>query len=342
MPGSIAVRDMTVYPTRCVCHTLYMTHTEHGSTPVVEIEHLTKTYGNHTVLNDLNLSIAPGAVTALLGPNGAGKTTLVNILTTLVPFDQGRVRVLGHDVRTERRAVQQLISVTGQFAAVDEVLTGRENLVMMAQLLGMSTTAARARSDELLSRFELANAAGKRAATYSGGMRRKLDLAVSLLASPQVLFLDEPTTGLDTRSRQALWEDIRELSAAGTSVFLTTQYLEEADALANRILVLSGGSIVADGTAAQLKAATGRGAIVEVHDEHGQVVREIDSDGTAEDLASITASLADTSPTADISVRRPTLDEAFLALTAPAGTGEHPHRINDATNSTDTTQRIAR
>lgn len=281
--------------------------------PVVETRGLTKKYGSQVVLDDVSFSLAPG-VHALLGPNGAGKTTLVNILSTLIPADGGTAAVLGHDVGRERTQVQRRVSVTGQFAAVDDVLTGTENMMLMGQLLGLSPGAARRRGRELLEHFALDQAAGKRVATYSGGMRRKLDLAISLIGTPQLLFLDEPTTGLDTRSRQALWDQITVLAQAGTSVFLTTQYLEEADLLADRILVLDRGTIVADGTAADLKAQVG-GALLQVHDSHGRVIRELPTDGTTQDLAEHLVSLAASDPEATITVRRPSLDEAFLQLT---------------------------
>lgn len=285
----------------------------HTDTPVVEATGLTKRYGNQKVLDDLDLSLGPG-VHALLGPNGAGKTTLVNVLSTLVPADAGTARVLGYDVKAKRAQVQRLISVTGQFAAVDEILTGTENLVMMGRLLGLSPAQARRRGAELAERFGLTSAVGRRVGTYSGGMRRKLDLAVSLLASPRLLFLDEPTTGLDTQSRQAMWDLIDELARAGTSVFLTTQYLEEADVMADRILVLDHGRIVADGTANQLKEQVG-GTLVQVHDQHGHVLHTHPTDGTAADLARVLAQVAHATPDSPVSVRRPSLDEAFLQLT---------------------------
>ncbi|MGO1594156.1 MAG: ABC transporter ATP-binding protein, partial [Ancrocorticia sp.] len=221
-------------------------------TPLVEISGLSKGYGKHMVLDELDLVLHSG-IHALLGPNGAGKTTLVNILSTLIPYDSGEVRVLGFDPRHEKRRIQELISLTGQYAAVDNQLTGIENMLMVGQLFGLPRRDATRRANDLLERFELSADAGKRVATYSGGMRRKLDIAASLIAGPRLIFLDEPTTGLDTRSRQALWDEIASLAATGTSIFLTTQYLEEADALAERILVLNGGRIVANGTAAELK-----------------------------------------------------------------------------------------
>ncbi|QBX55173.1 ATP-binding cassette domain-containing protein [Nocardioides seonyuensis] len=226
-------------------------------TPTIEAVGLTKSYGDQPVLHDLHLTVPPGTVYALLGPNGAGKTTTVRILTTLVSADGGEARVAGADVRTEADAVRRSIGVTGQFSAIDELLTGRENLRLMADLLHLSRPDARARVDELLERFGLTDAADRRAATYSGGMKRRLDLAMTLVGRPQVIFLDEPTTGLDPRSRRDLWQVVRELLADGVTIFLTTQYLEEADQLADTVGLLDGGRLVATGTPAELKARTG-------------------------------------------------------------------------------------
>jgi ABC-2 type transport system ATP-binding protein len=282
-----------------------MTHT------VIALEGLTKRYGAQVVLDRIDLQVGAG-VLALLGPNGAGKTTLVNVLATLARPDAGSARVLGHDVVREAREVRRLIGVTGQYAAVDEILTGAENLVMVARLQGLRPAAARRRSRELLERFDLADAAGKRVATYSGGMRRRLDLAMSLVRSPRLVVLDEPTTGLDTRSRQTLWDEVRSLAAQGSSVLLTTQYLDEADALADRVVVVDHGRVVADGTPDALKTQVG-GEVVQVHDADGRVERAVETDGTAADVARVLAGLpAD----ARVSVRRPTMDEVFLALTA--------------------------
>ena len=219
----------------------------------IEAERLTKTYGGTAVLRGVDVAVESGTVFALLGPNGAGKTTLVRILATLLDADSGTARVGGFDVRTQRRDVRRRISVTGQFAAVDDAQTGDENLRMMARIAGLSGRAARGRSAALLAQFDLEGSGNKRVVTYSGGMRRRLDLAAGLVVTPSVLFLDEPTTGLDPRSRQQMWEVVRRLVADDVTVFLTTQYLEEADVLADRIAVLDAGEVVASGTAAELK-----------------------------------------------------------------------------------------
>ena len=219
----------------------------------IETVGLEKSYGDATVLSGLDLRVERGTVFALLGPNGAGKTTTVRILATLTRADAGRARVAGLDIVRDRHRVRRRIALTGQYAAVDELQTGEENLRMVARLSGMSGKAARRRAGELLERFDLTDAGRRRTATYSGGMRRRLDLAASLVADPTVIFLDEPTTGLDPRSRQALWEVITGLAGSGVTVFLTTQYLEEADRLAGRIALVDGGRVVAEGTAADLK-----------------------------------------------------------------------------------------
>lgn len=288
---------------------------------IIEIAGLTKSYTGQPVLRELDLSLPPG-VHALLGPNGAGKTTLVNILSTLIPADAGRVRVLGRDVRRDRRELQRVISLTGQYAAVDGRLSGMENMLMLGQLFGLTRRAARRRSEEMLERFDLTAAADRHVEEYSGGMRRKLDLAVSLIADPELIFLDEPTTGLDTRSRQALWEEISGMARAGTSIFLTTQYLEEADVLAEWIMVLHGGTIVAQGTATQLKQRVG-GATIQLHDHHGRTVEEIATSGAVSEVARQLAGISAAHPDLTVTVRRPSLDEVFLQLTgAPGAPGQ--------------------
>jgi ABC-2 type transport system ATP-binding protein len=219
----------------------------------IEIEGLEKSFGELAVLHGIDLRVEAGSVFALLGPNGAGKTTTVRILATLLRPDAGRVRVAGFDVEREPLRVRESLSLTGQYAAVDEVLTGRENLVLIARLRGLRPGAARARASELIERFDLGDAADRRVAAYSGGMKRRLDLAMSLVSEPRVIVLDEPTTGLDPRSRRDVWGAVAELAASGATVLLTTQYLEEADRLASRIAMLDGGRVVAEGTAAELK-----------------------------------------------------------------------------------------
>jgi ABC-2 type transport system ATP-binding protein len=221
--------------------------------PMVEAVGLEKSYGSVRVLAGVDLEVARGSVLALLGPNGAGKTTTVRILATLGHPDAGQARVAGFDVVTERRQVRRRISLTGQYAALDELQTGEENLRMMGRLSGLSGAQARRRAGELLEQFDLAEAGRRTVATYSGGMRRRLDLAASLVGRPSVIFLDEPTTGLDLRSRQAVWQVVTGLTGSGVTIFLTTQYLEEADRLADRIAVLDGGRVVADGTSEALK-----------------------------------------------------------------------------------------
>ncbi|WP_353510300.1 ATP-binding cassette domain-containing protein [Intrasporangium sp.] len=221
------------------------------TTPAIQIAGLTKSYADNAVLRGVDLSVPPGSIFALLGSNGAGKTTTVRILSTLLKPDGGTASVNGHDVASEPAAVRESISLTGQFAAVDEILTGRENLILVAQLRRLDDPGRIA--DELLSRFGLTDAAGRRVGTYSGGMRRRLDIAMSLIGSPPVLFLDEPTTGLDPQSRNEVWNTIRVLAGRGTTVLLTTQYLEEAEHLADRIAILHEGRIIANGTLGELK-----------------------------------------------------------------------------------------
>jgi ABC-2 type transport system ATP-binding protein len=233
-------------------------------TPAIELAGLHKRYGEQTVLDGLDLTVPAGTVTALLGPNGAGKTTTVSILATLLPADGGTARVLGHDVAGDPQAVRLLIGVTGQLSAVDPLLTVTENLRLMADLFHLPRREGRRRAAELADRFGLGEAAGKQAQQLSGGMRRKLDLAMTLVGDPQVVFLDEPTTGLDPRARHDLWDQVRALVAGGTSVLLTTQYLDEADQLADSVAVLHGGRLVAHDTPAGLKAAHDAGSLEDV------------------------------------------------------------------------------
>jgi ABC-2 type transport system ATP-binding protein len=230
---------------------------------MIQVDRLTKTYGSRRVLDNLTLTVPSGAVVAVLGPNGAGKTTLVRILTTLLRPDAGTATIAGHDVIREPDTIRSLISLTGQYAAVDELLTGEENLRLMTRLWRLDRATSRRRIRELLEQFELVEASSRPVRTYSGGMRRKLDLALSLLPEPRVLFLDEPTTGLDPRSRIAMWDVVRQLAASGLTVLLTTQYLEEADQLADAIALIDGGRLIAEGTPAQLKRRIS-GEIVEI------------------------------------------------------------------------------
>ncbi|WP_081683852.1 ATP-binding cassette domain-containing protein [Granulicoccus phenolivorans] len=282
--------------------------------PAIEVRDLRKSFGQQTILAGLDLTVRRGEILALLGPNGAGKTTTINILSTLLRPDAGSARVAGFDTVADAEQVKRRISLTGQSAAVDEVLTGTENLVLLGRLSGLSARTARIRSAALLERFDLGRAGAKRVATYSGGMRRRLDLAMSFVVTPEVLFLDEPTTGLDTRSRRDLWDVIRSLADAGTTVFLTTQYLEEADQLADRIAVLNDGHVVASGTATQLKTQVG-GDTVELHDRHGSLLRELPTDGSVSDLRRALDLLDESGAEGVVSLRRPTLDDVFFALT---------------------------
>ncbi|MDN7119993.1 ATP-binding cassette domain-containing protein [Nocardioides sp. ChNu-153] len=232
-----------------------------SSPPAIEARGLVKTFGSNRAVDGVDLTVAPGTVYGLLGPNGAGKTTTVKLLATLLRPDGGEARVFGHDVAAEPDTVRGLISLTGQYASVDEDLTGTENLVLLSRLLGHSKARARSRAADLLDAFGLAEAAGRQAKGYSGGMRRRLDIAASLLSTPRLLFLDEPTTGLDPRSRNQVWDIVRAVVAQGTTVLLTTQYLDEADQLASRIAVIDRGRVVAEGTKGDLKASVGLGSV---------------------------------------------------------------------------------
>src|SRR5215470_5097997 len=299
---------------------------------------LRKSYGEHPVLDGVDLDIAEGTVYALLGPNGAGKTTIVHILSTLIRPDAGALRVAGHDPATEADAVRAAIGVTGQFSAVDNLLTGRENLILMADLYHLDRAEGRRRAAALLDQFDLADAAGKMAATYSGGMRRRLDLAMTLVGSPRLIFLDEPTTGLDPRSRRTMWQIIRELVADGVTIFLTTQYLDEADQLADRVAVLDHGRIVAEGTPAELKRRIPGGHIQLQFAEPGalraaaamipnatpnddQLILQIPGDGSVASLRRLLNELDDTSIDVDhLSIHSPDLDDVFFAVTGHATT----------------------
>jgi ABC-2 type transport system ATP-binding protein len=301
------------------------------TSPAVSTDGLRKSYGDVVVLDGIDLDIPEGTVFALLGPNGAGKTTMVQILSTLIPADGGHAVVAGADVATEPDAVRAAIGVTGQFSAVDDLLTGTENLRLMADLHHLGT-AGRRRVADLVDRLDLADVADRLAATYSGGTRRRLDLAMTLVGEPRLIFLDEPTTGLDPRSRRGVWQIVRELVRDGVSVFLTTQYLEEADELADRVALLDGGRIVADGTPAQLKALVPGGhvqlqfthpaALAASARQHPGAVRDDDAltltvptDGTVRSLRQVLDTLADDEGVDDLALHIPDLDDVFLALT---------------------------
>jgi ABC-2 type transport system ATP-binding protein len=276
----------------------------------IEIDELTKSFGSLRVLTGLDLAVEEGTVFALLGPNGAGKTTTVRILSTLLKADSGDVRVAGFDVARDPDEVRRALSLTGQYAAVDEVLTARENLRLMARLRHLPRATRRPRVDELIERFGLAEAADRRVASYSGGMKRRLDLAMSLVSEPTVVVLDEPTTGLDPRSRRDVWEAVSELARGGATVLLTTQYLEEADVLADRIAVIDHGRVVAEGSADELKARFGS-ETVELFFEDGSSVRA-PSDGSAEGVRRL---LDEVEGVQRIALHRPSLDDVFLSLT---------------------------
>ena len=302
----------------------------------IRTEQLGKSYGAKRVLSRLDLAVPAGSIYGLLGPNGAGKTTAVRILATLLAPDSGRAFVLGNDVVSDARAVRAVIGLTGQYAAVDDLISGRENLYLIGRLLGLRPRAARARGAELLAAFDLAEAAGTRVRDYSGGVRRRLDLAASLVGRPAVLFLDEPTTGLDLASRNQLWETINGLAADGTTVLLTTQYLDEADRLASRVMVIDHGATVAEGTPDELKSLVG-GLVLEVRplrpadiSRAAGVLASLGGAGapvTDEDLITVAVpdeemvttaarSLDDARiPVRHLAVRLPSLDEAFLAIT---------------------------
>ena len=309
--------------------------------PAIEAEGLVKYYGKTQALSGLDLTVPVGTVYGLLGPNGAGKTTAVRVLATLLKPDAGRARVLGQDVLAQAPAVRRTIGLTGQYAALDEYLTGRSNLIMIGQLSRLTARAARRRADELLERFGLTDAAGRAVKTYSGGMRRRLDLAASLIGHPAVLFLDEPTTGLDPSGRALMWVIVRELVADGTTLLLTTQYLDEADQLASRIAVIDGGRVIAEGTPADLKSSVGgQRILLTLADEADKTVAaralapfstgSISPNGrgrlmevpvsAADGLATEVLRALDAADVAvsDISVRSASLDDVFLTLTGRA------------------------
>jgi ABC-2 type transport system ATP-binding protein len=294
---------------------------------------LRKSFGDHLVLGGIDLNVAEGTVFALLGPNGSGKTTTVRILSTLLPADGGTVRVAGHDVRTQAQLVRAAIGVTGQFSAVDNLLTGRQNLLLMADLYHLDRAEGQRRAAELIERFDLTEAAGKMAATYSGGMRRRLDLAMTLVGDPRIIFLDEPTAGLDPRGRRTMWQIIRDLVGRGITIFLTTQDLAEADELADRIGLLERGEIVAEGTPDELKRRIPGGHIrLQFGDAAGlhsaaralgngpgdddALTLQIPYDGSVRCLRALLGRLDDRAiPAGGLSVHTPDLDDVFFALT---------------------------
>ncbi|MEU1320478.1 ATP-binding cassette domain-containing protein [Streptomyces tibetensis] len=318
----------------------------HSSPAAVSAVGLRKSYGDKTVLDGIDLRIPAGSVFALLGPNGAGKTTAVKILSTLITADGGQAQVAGHDLATHSQAVRAAIGVTGQFSAVDGLITGEENMLLMADLHHLPKREGRQAAAELLERFDLTEAAKKPASTYSGGMKRRLDIAMTLVGNPRIIFLDEPTTGLDPRSRHNMWQIIRELVSGGVTAFLTTQYLEEADQLADRIAVLNDGRIAAEGTAEELKRLIPGGhvrlrftdpaayrsaasALREVTRDDEALALHIPSGGSQRELRAILDWLDSAGIEADeLTVHTPDLDDVFFALTGPAGTAHQPNQPN--------------
>lgn len=317
----------------------------------IEAEHLVKKFGDQTAVDDVSFSVPEGSVLGLLGPNGAGKTTTVRMMTTLAKPTSGTARVAGHDVLREPDAVRRSMGLTGQAATVDELLTGRENLRLIGSLYGLSGGYVKRAGADLLERFSLTDAADRTVKTYSGGMRRRLDLAVSLIATPPVLFLDEPTTGLDPRSRVELWEVLRGLVKDGTTLLLTTQYLEEADQLADRIVVIDRGQIIAEGTPLELKDRSGKASLVltvsraedlqVAADMLRERVSEVHVDEAARQLTAPAEGLRDMTRIAaifedseieldDLGLKRPSLDDVFLHLTG--------HRAEDVATDTDQEQ----
>jgi ABC-2 type transport system ATP-binding protein len=306
------------------------------STLAIEASGLVKSFADTTAVDGVDLAVRRGSVYGVLGPNGAGKTTTIRMLATLLRPDAGSARVMGHDIVDEADAVRGVVSLTGQLASVDEDLTGRENLILIGRLLGYKRAQAKARATELLEAFDLVEASGRQVKNYSGGMRRRLDIAASIVVTPELMFMDEPTTGLDPRSRNQVWDIIRALAAAGTTILLCTQYLDEADQLAEGIAVIDRGKVIAEGTPSQLKASVGSGTLrVRLLDPdqrpeaEGILSRELDGVHLEPDPAALSAGCADPARAseavanlsragvnvADFSVGQPSLDEVFLALT---------------------------
>jgi ABC-2 type transport system ATP-binding protein len=304
------------------------------ATTAIAVTGLRKSYGEHMVLDGIDLTVQQGTVFALLGPNGAGKTTTVQILSTLIHADGGEGALAGYDLNREPARVREVIGVTGQYSAVDKLLTGRENLMLMADLYHLGRARAKARTEELLERFDLTEAAGKLIATYSGGMQRKLDLAMTLVSDPQIIFLDEPTTGLDPRSRRTMWQIVKDLTRSGVTIFLTTQYLDEADQLADQIALLDHGTLIAQGTPDQLKRMipgghirlrfTDAGTLSQAQaviarparaDEEALTL-EVPTSGSVPELRGILTRLDDHGiDVAELTVHTPDLDDVFLTLT---------------------------
>jgi ABC-2 type transport system ATP-binding protein len=309
-------------------------------TLAIETRNLQKTFGRTRAVNGIDLEVGRGAVYGLLGPNGAGKTTTIRVLATLLKPDGGVARVLGHDVVSDAAQVRAKVSLTGQFASVDEDLTGHENLVLVARLLGFTWSGARARAKELLAAFGLAEAAGRQVRTYSGGMRRRLDIAASLVHRAELLFLDEPTTGLDPRSRNQVWDIVRAIAAEGTTVLLTTQYLEEADRLADRLAVIDHGRLIAEGTSRELKESCGQRTLHvrvadrtqrgtaeavlrqvlgdEIHDDGDPVALAAKVSGDEQVPQALAALAAQGVTVAEFALAQPSLDDVFFALTGHA------------------------
>ncbi|TCO61059.1 ATP-binding cassette domain-containing protein [Actinocrispum wychmicini] len=301
--------------------------------PAIVATGLRKSFGKKVVLDGIDVTVPAGTIFSMLGPNGAGKTTTVHILSTLISADAGQARIVGHDLARNANDIRRVIGMTGQFSAVDKLLTGEENLMLMADLNHLSRRDGKRRTAQLLEQFDLVDAARRTPATYSGGMRRRLDLAMTLVGSPKVIFLDEPTTGLDPRSRRTMWQIIRELVAGGVTIFLTTQYLEEADQLADRIAVLDGGKLVAEGTAEELKRLVPGGHVLlkfadprglesaaytlgDVRRDDDKLTLQVPTDGSVRALRSLIDRLDDaTIEVEDLSVHTPDLDDVFFALT---------------------------
>lgn len=316
--------------------------TTHSSKYAIVVEDLKKSFGKFHALNGLDFHAKQGEVVALLGPNGSGKTTTVRILSTLLKADSGRVEVNGFDPKTHPNEVRNSIGLTGQYAAVDEYLTGEENLLMIGRLSRLSYALTRTRAKELLQRFDLVDASKRPAKTYSGGMKRRLDIAMSLIASPRIIFLDEPTTGLDPRSRLGVWDLVKQLAASGVTILLTTQYMEEADQLADRMVIIDKGKVIAEGTADQLKARVGADrveVVISPESDFDTAVKAVDGHSARVNAKERTISVPTREGAKDlkqildrlekkhidvenVSLHRPTLDDVFLSLTGHVATAQ--------------------